>query len=110
MHDGRQKETTAINEILVLGRRAAQARRGRQCDACVRMIMREMPARQRVAFLLSLNSYHHALAAAEGKPLPLNLTFSQWVNADEDRKITMKCELTRSIAYAAWLAAGGRPE
>lgn len=77
---------------------------------CVRMIMREMPARQRVAFLLSLNSYHHALAAADGKPLPLNLTFSQWVNADEDRKITMKCELTRSIAYAAWLAAGGRPE
>lgn len=77
---------------------------------CMRMILRAMPARQRVALLLSMNSFHHALAAAEGKPMPLNLTFTQWVNADEDRKITMKCELTRSIAYAAWLAAGGRPE
>ena len=77
---------------------------------CMRTILRELTARQRVSVLLSLNSYHHALAANEGKPMPLNMTFTQWVNADEDRKITMKCDLTRSIAYSAWLAAGGRPE
>lgn len=79
-------------------------------STCMRMILREMTARQRVALLLSLNSYHHALAEDEGQPMPLHMTFTQWVNSDYNRKVAMKCEITRSIAYAAWLAAGGRPE
>lgn len=107
--DGRKRSPLSMTFKFWDGRQRKHEGAG-SASMCVRAIMREMTARQRVSLLLSLNSYHHALAAAEGEPMPLNLTFSQWVNADEDRKITMKCDLTRSIAYAAWLAAGGRPE
>lgn len=107
--DGRKRPPLSMTFKFWDGRQRKHEGAG-TVSMCIRAILREMTARQRVALLLSLNSYHHALAEDEDQPVPLHMTFTQWVNSDYNRKVAMKCEITRSIAYAAWLAAGGRLE